>query len=120
MIQPSSGPIHLNRIARLRRHGLSDARRGVLFLRSCNCTGQRLQSALIDRPRTRCRQLDGMTGGVAEVNTLPAAIPSHSTFDRYAAFLKTELPYAQSLGGDCEGYVHGTLPIVRWDPTVRR
>src|SRR5438046_3200567 len=61
-----------------------------------------------------------MTGGVAEVNTLPAAIPPHSTFDRDAAFLKTELPYAQSLGGDREGYVRGPVPIVRWDPTVRR
>lgn len=61
-----------------------------------------------------------MTGRVPEVNTLPAAIPPHSTFDRYAAFLKAELPYAQRLGGDGEGKVHRALPIVRWDPTVRR
>ena len=61
-----------------------------------------------------------MTGGVAEVDTLPAAIPPYSAFDRDAAFLEMEFPCAQSLGGDGESYVHGALPIVRWDPTARR
>ena len=61
-----------------------------------------------------------MTSGVAEVDTLPAAIPPYSALDRDAAFLETELPCAQSLGGDGESQVHGSLPIVWRDPTARR
>jgi hypothetical protein len=61
-----------------------------------------------------------MTSGVAEVDTLPPAIPPYSALDPDAAFLETKLPCAQSLGGDGESKVHGSLPIVWWDPTARR
>src|SRR5688572_311390 len=61
-----------------------------------------------------------MTGGVAEVNTLSAAIPSYSALDRDAAFFEKELPCAQSLIGDGEGQMQLSLTIVRRDPTARR
>ena len=61
-----------------------------------------------------------MTSGVPEVDTLPAAIPPYSALDPDAAFLETKLPCGQRLGGDGESQVHGSLPIVWWDPTARR
>ena len=58
--------------------------------------------------------------GVAEVDTLPAAIPPYSALDPDAAFLETTLPCGQRLGGNGESQVHGSLPIVWRDPTARR
>jgi hypothetical protein len=62
----------------------------VLFLTS-TMAGSAVTKRLVNRSRPRRRKLDRMTGRVAEVNALPAAIPAYATLDRDAVVVEAHL-----------------------------
>ena len=60
-------------------------------------------------------EFDGVGGGIAEVDALPAAFPAHPALDRDAARSEMTFPRGQVIGGNRERHVHGSVAVVRGD-----
>ncbi len=69
--------------------------------------------ALIPGPKSRRRQLEEVTVGIAEINALAAARPFGAAFDGDVRLCQPLFPSRQLIGGDREGDVHRPMTVMR-------